>query len=96
MAVVSEPIKLKFGGEIEDTQISIVQKIHSDGFHEKKKKQREKYIMSTKRLIVKRSNRDTLSGNLIISRSNLKIKTTDFYVKVVLKSRRFPSIGFTV
>ena len=32
MNIVSKPIKLKFGGEVEDTRISILRKIHNDSF----------------------------------------------------------------
>ena len=35
LSVVSGPIKLKFVGEIDDTHISILLKIHNDSFHDK-------------------------------------------------------------
>ena len=39
ISVVSQPIKLKLGGEIQYTHISILRKIHNDSFHDLKKKQ---------------------------------------------------------
>ena len=35
ISVVGEPIKLNFVGEVEDTQFSILRKIHNHNFHDK-------------------------------------------------------------
>ena len=34
ISVVSGPFKLKFGGEIDDTHVSILLEIHNDSFHD--------------------------------------------------------------